>query len=206
VTLRDEPLHQGGVDPDPLVQFRAWFARAGEVVRLPEAAALATADAAGRPSVRMVLVKAFDERGFAFHSDYESRKGHELAVNPRAALLFHWDPLGRQVRLEGPVERLGARESDAYFATRPRGGQIGAHASGQSRPIGSRRELDDKVAEVAARYEGGPVPRPPSWGGFRLRPEAYEFWQNRDDRLHDRIRYRRTGDGGSGWQIERLQP
>ena len=200
----DEPLREDDLDPDPLVQFRAWFARAAQVVRLPEAAALATADARGRPSVRMVLVKAFDDRGFVFHTDYESRKGVELAANPHAALLFHWDPLGRQVRLEGPVERLSPAESDTYFATRPRGAQIGAHASAQSRPIGSRRELENKVAEADARYRSGPVPRPPSWGGFRLHPEAYEFGQNRDDRLHDRLRYR--PEGGGGWRVERLQP
>jgi pyridoxamine 5'-phosphate oxidase len=203
VAVDHEPLDERQVDPDPLVQFRAWFARAAEVVRLPEAAAIATADAAGRPSVRMVLVKAWDARGFVFHTDYEGRKGRELAANPHGALLFHWDPLGRQVRLEGPVERLGPEESDRYFQTRPRRGQIGAHASDQSRPIGSRAELDAKVAETAARYRGGPVPRPASWGGFLLRPRVYEFWQNRDDRLHDRIRYRRRD---SRWTVDRLQP
>jgi pyridoxamine 5'-phosphate oxidase len=203
VAVHDEPLDEADVDRDPLAQFRNWFAAAAEVVRLPEAAAVATADAAGHPSVRMVLVKAWDGRGFVFHTDYDSRKGQELAANPQGALLFHWDPLGRQVRLEGPVERLSPEESDCYFQTRPRGGQIGAHASDQSRPIGSRSDLDTKVAEVATRYEGGPVPRPASWGGFLLRPEVYEFWQNRDDRLHDRIRYRRRDDG---WVIDRLQP
>lgn len=197
------PVRESDVDADPLVQFGRWFEEASGLVRLPEAVALATADGDGRPSVRMVLMKGFDEEGFVFHSHYESRKAEELAANPVAALLFYWDPLGRQVRIEGPVAKVSGEESDRYFETRPRGGQIGAHASEQSRPVESREALDQRVAELTARYEGKPVPRPASWGGFRLRPESYEFWQNRDDRLHDRIHYRQTVDG---WEIERLQP
>jgi len=208
MTFHPEPLHsaplsESGVDRDPLVQFAAWFEQAVPLVRLPEAMAVATADGDGRPSVRMVLCKGWDESGFVFHTDYDSRKGHDLAVNPVAALLFHWDPLGRQVRIEGSVDKVSAEESDTYFGTRPRGGQIGAHASDQSRPIGSRQALDRRVADLTALYDGGPVPRPASWGGFRVRPVVYEFWQNRDDRLHDRLLYRRDGEG---WTIERLQP
>jgi pyridoxamine 5'-phosphate oxidase len=201
--MHDVALSESDVDGDPVVQFRSWFDEAAKVVRLPEAVAVATADTDGRPSLRMVLCKDFDERGFVFHTHYESRKARELTANPVAALLFHWDPLGRQVRIEGTVERVGAEESDRYFETRPRGGQIGAHASDQSRPIDSREELDERVAQLTARYDGRPVPRPASWGGFRLWPESFEFWQNRDDRLHDRVRYTRDGQV---WKIERLQP
>jgi pyridoxamine 5'-phosphate oxidase len=191
------------VDGDPLLQFRAWFEEARAVVRLPEAMALATADANGRPSLRMVLLRHADDRGFVFHTDYGSRKAGELLANAAAALLFHWDPLERQIRIEGSVEKISDGESDEYFASRPRDRQIAAHSSEQSRPIGSRADLDDKVAAVTAAYEGRPVPRPQSWGGFRVRPEIYEFWQGHDDRLHDRVRYTRDGDG---WSIERLQP
>jgi pyridoxamine 5'-phosphate oxidase len=198
-----EPLLEGDVLGDPLLQFTSWFEDAAAVVRLPEAAALATADTEGRPSLRMVLLRGWDAHGFVFHTDYGSRKAGELLSNPVAALLLHWDALGRQIRIEGPVAKATAEESDSYFSSRPRDRQIAAHSSDQSRPIGSRRALDDKVAEVAARYEDRPVPRPPSWGGFRLRPVSYEFWQGHDDRLHDRLVYRR---GGDGWYIERLQP
>jgi len=170
---------------------------------MPEAAAVATATRDGSPSARMVLVKRFDERGFVFHTNYGSRKSDELEANPRAALLYYWDPLGRQVRIEGPVERIARAETAEYFRTRPRGAQIGAHASRQSRPIGSREELEAREAEVARVFADGEVPVPESWGGYRLVPETYEFWQHRDDRLHDRLRYRR--DAG-GWTIERLQP
>jgi len=198
-----EPLLERDVDPDPLRQFRRWFGEAGEAVRMPEAAAVATATRDGSPSARMVLVKRFDERGFVVHTNYGSRKSDELEANPRAALLYYWDPLGRQVRIEGPVERIARAETAEYFRTRPRGAQIGAHASRQSRPIGSREELEAREAEVARVFADGEVPVPESWGGYRLVPETYEFWQHRDDRLHDRLRYRR--DAG-GWTIERLQP
>ena len=199
---RECPLDEAEVDADPLRQFAAWFEEAGSAdVRAPEAMALATAAADGRPSVRMVLLKGFDERGFVFFTGYESRKGEELTANPRAALLFYWDPLGRQVRIEGPVERVAEAESDAYFASRPRGAQISASVSPQSRVVESRASLEALAAELEAR--GGELPRPASWGGFRLAPETYEFWQHRANRLHDRLRYSRNG---VGWTIERLGP
>jgi pyridoxamine 5'-phosphate oxidase len=199
---RERPLDESDVDPDPLRQFAAWFDDAGAAgVRAPEAMALATATADGRPSVRMVLLKGFDERGFVFFTGYESRKGAELAANPRAALLFYWDPLGRQVRIEGPVERVSAEESDAYFGSRPRGAQISASVSPQSRVVESRSSLEALAAELDTR--GGELPRPAAWGGFRLAPETYELWQHRANRLHDRLRYSRSG---AGWKIERLAP
>jgi pyridoxamine 5'-phosphate oxidase len=155
----------------------------------------------------MVLVQGWDQRGLVFFTNYSSRKGGELAANPDAALLFYWDALGRQVRIEGSVEKVDAVESDAYFATRPRGAQISAWASRQSSTIGGRQALEAAVAEVARRFEGRDVERPSWWGGYRLRPDLFEFWQNRDDRLHDRLRYVREGGGeSSGWRIERLQP
>jgi pyridoxamine 5'-phosphate oxidase len=199
------PLREQEVDPDPFEQFARWFeaaARAG--VRSPEAAALATASADGAPSARMVLVKQTGEPGFEFFTNYGSRKGLELAANPRAALLFHWDPLGRQVRIEGPVERLGAAESAAYVRSRPRGSQLSALASPQSRPIESREQLERRVAELAERHDGSELPVPDFWGGFRLVPDSFEFWQHREDRLHDRLLYRRAA--GGGWQLERLAP
>jgi pyridoxamine 5'-phosphate oxidase len=182
---------------DPLEHFRSWFEQgAGEAV------ALATATSDGAPSVRMVLLKSADDRGFVFVSNYESRKGRELAENPRAALLFYWPELGRQVRVEGTVERVSDAESDTYFATRPRGAQIAANASRQSEPLESREALEARFAELDAAYPED-VPRPPHWGGFRLVPDTYEFWQHRENRLHDRLRYRRE-DGS--WATERLAP
>lgn len=197
------PLSEADVDPDPFAQFGQWFEEAGTESRMPEAVALATVDDRCRPSLRMVLVKGWDERGFEFHTNYESRKGRELEENASAAMLFYWDPFGRQVRIEGTVAKLSAEESDAYFASRPSGAQIGAHASRQSRPTDSRATLDRRVQELAGRFEGLVVPRPAWWGGYRLRPECFEFWQNRDDRLHDRLRYLPEG---STWRIDRLQP
>ncbi|HXR29272.1 MAG TPA: pyridoxamine 5'-phosphate oxidase [Solirubrobacteraceae bacterium] len=200
-----KPLLEGDADPEPLRQFAAWFedaARAG--MRMPEAAAVASASADGAPSVRMVLVKSFDERGFVFFSHYCSRKGLELAANPRAALLFHWDVLGRQVRIEGAVAHTSASESADYVRSRPRGSQLSALASPQSQPIESRQALQARVAELEARYAERELPLPEQWGGFRVEAETIEFWQQRHDRLHDRLLYRRGEDGG--WLIQRLAP
>jgi pyridoxamine 5'-phosphate oxidase len=201
---RARPLRRSDLASDPLRQFGRWYDEAGRVVEFPEAVALATATPDGRASVRMVLAKTFDERGFTFHTGRESRKGRELALNARGALLFYWHPLGRQVRVEGPVSRVEEDESEAYFRTRPRDGQIAAWASAQSEVIGSREDLEARVAELEREFEGRDVPLPPHWGGYRLEPEVWEFWQHRDSRLHDRFRYSRQ-DGGE-WTIERLSP
>jgi pyridoxamine 5'-phosphate oxidase len=197
-------LRRTDLAPDPLEQFRDWFAAAAVALEVPEAMALATATSEGAPSLRMVLLKRFDERGLVFHSHYTSRKGRELEANPQAALLFHWSPLGRQVRVEGRVERIPEEESDAYFATRPRGAQLGALASRQSDPLASRTELYERLAEIESELAGTPVPRPPTWGGFLVVPEAWEFWQHRASRLHDRFRYEREASGA--WRVERLFP
>jgi pyridoxamine 5'-phosphate oxidase len=194
------------LDPEPLRQFERWFeeARAGDV-RVPEAAALATASAEGFPSARMVLVKGADERGFVFYTGYDSRKARELAENPKAALLFHWPyPAGRQVRIEGLVERVAEEESDAYFATRPAAARLSAWASPQSQPVPDRETLERQVEAERARFGRDEIPRPPKWGGFRLVPSSFEFWEHRDDRLHDRFRFGRGSQGG--WLIERLAP
>jgi pyridoxamine 5'-phosphate oxidase len=196
------PLDGRVIDPDPFVQFGRWYEEASRVVLAPEAMALATADAAGRPSVRMVLLKAWGPDGFVFYSNYESRKGRELAVNPRAALLFHWDPPARQVRVEGAVTKVPLAESDAYFATRAPGSRVSARASRQSRPIADRQTLEAQATAVRLEF-GDDVPRPSWWGGYRVEPDGFEFWQHRADRLHDRLAYERQGDG---WQVVRLQP
>jgi pyridoxamine 5'-phosphate oxidase len=204
VSKHDVALREQDIDGDPLRQFAAWLedARAAGV-REPEAAALATASADGAPSVRMVLVKAFAEDGFVFFSSYASRKGLELAANPRAALLFHWDPLGRQVRVEGPVERTSAEQTAAYVHSRPRASQLSALASPQSQTLASREELEGKVGELERRYPDRELPLPSDWGGYRVAVETVELWQQRHDRLHDRLRYRRAD---AGWLIERLAP
>jgi pyridoxamine 5'-phosphate oxidase len=199
------PLRERDADPNPLGQFAKWFADAETAgVRMAEAAALATASLAAAPSLRMVLVKGFDEAGFVFFSNYASRKGRELAVNPRAALLFHWDALGRQVRISGPVEHTSDSETAAYVRSRPRKSQLSALASPQSQTLASREALERRVAELEQQYTEGELPLPTSWGGFRMIPESYEFWQQRHDRLHDRLLYRRDDDGG--WLIQRLAP
>jgi pyridoxamine 5'-phosphate oxidase len=192
------------VTDDPMALFAAWFREAEDAgVDVPETMTLATADSDGAPSARMVLLKGADEGGFVFYSGYVSRKAGELERNPRAALVFYWRPLGKQVRVEGRVERVSESESAAYFATRPRGSQIAAWASQQSEPLAGREELDRRYAELEREYEGRDVPLPPHWGGFRLRADAIEFWQHRDNRLHHRIRYTRAREG---WRSELLSP
>ncbi|MFH0908697.1 MAG: pyridoxamine 5'-phosphate oxidase [bacterium] len=197
-------LHESGLDPDPFRQFAHWFrfAKCARVY-MPNAMALATASADGHPSVRMMLLKGHDKRGFTFFTNYESRKGQELSGNPNASLVLHWVDLHRQVRAEGRVERLTVAESDAYFQTRPRGSRIGAWASKQSTVIPDRGLLRTSCEEIERKYKGHPVPLPPFWGGFRIVPERIEFWQGRAYRLHDRLCYVREGDG---WCIERLSP
>lgn len=190
-------LSEHDLDPDPMAQFHAWHAEAGS----PPEVAVATASPEGVPSVRMVLLKSADERGFAFFTNYGSDKAKDLVANPRASLLFFWAP-DRQVRVAGPVALVGPEECDAYWRSRPRGSQLGAWASRQSEVITDRAQLERRLAEATERFPDE-VPRPAFWGGFRIVPETLEFWHHRDDRLHDRLRYRR--DGG-GWVIERLSP
>ena len=193
------PLDERELLPDPLAQFAAWF---DEAPGVREAMALATANPSGAPSVRMVLLKGFDERGFVFHTNYASRKGRELEANPQAALLFYWRELGRQVRIEGSIERTSREDSEAYYRTRPPGARLSAWASPQSDPLASRAELEARVEEARARFGDDP-PLPVHWGGLRVVPAALEFWVHDDDRLHDRFRYERDGDA---WRIQRLAP
>jgi pyridoxamine 5'-phosphate oxidase len=197
------PLRRDQLAADPIAQFRDWYAVVEREVPLPEAVALATVDSAGLPDARMVLLKGVDGDGFRFFTNYGSAKARQLEAAGAAALIAYWRELDRQVRVRGPVERLPESESDAYFATRSRDSQLGAWASPQSQPIASREELDRLVEEVAARFDGGEVPRPPNWGGYLLTPDTVEFWQGQVGRLHDRFRYTRADDG---WAIERLAP
>lgn len=202
--LHARPLRRDDLDPDPLGQFEGWYREAEATgMHLPEAMTLATSSSAGRPSARMVLLKGWDERGFVFYSNYESRKADELAENPRASLLLYWDPLGRQVRIEGSVARVSTAESETYYRSRPLGSRLGAWASAQSTVIAEREVLEERLAEAEAAHGEDP-PLPPFWGGYLVRPEELEFWQNRADRLHDRFRYRPLPAGG--WSIERLSP
>ena len=195
---------EADADPDPFRQFQLWFEQAsGAGILEPNAMALATATPEGVPSARMVLLKGFDERGFAFYTNYESRKGAELTANPHAALVFFWVDLARQVRIEGSVERVSAQESDTYFHSRPQGSQLSAATSHQSAILPDRAALEREVERLAERYAGQDIPRPEFWGGFRVVPTTIEFWQGRPNRLHDRLRYRRDAER---WIIERLSP
>lgn len=197
-------LTESDVAPDPTEQFRRWFDEAlAANLHEPNAMTVATATPDGRPSARVVLLKGFDGRGFVFYTNYEGRKGRELEENPRASILFYWGELERQVRIEGTVSRVSDKESDAYYASRPRGSRLGAFASEQSRPVENRGVLEDRLKELEREYEGRDVPRPAFWGGYRVEPGAFEFWQGRENRLHDRISYRKVR---GGWKIERLQP
>ena len=206
---RRETLDERDVAPDPLRQFEHWFDEAVKAqVPEPNAMTLATAGEDGRPAARIVLLKGFDERGFVFFTNYRSRKGRELAAQPRAALLFFWAELERQVRIEGAADRVDAAESSTYFAARPRAARLGAWASPQSEPIAGRSALETRFAAVEKQYAsaGDDIPCPPHWGGYRLIPEEIEFWQGRPSRLHDRIRYRRRDTHPASWTIERLAP
>lgn len=202
--LQSQGLDTNDLDPDPIAQFRLWFDEAVVAgIHEPDAIVVATADDRGRPSARNVLLKGVDT-GFVFYTNYLSRKGDELEANPYAAICFPWDILSRQIRLNGPVERVSDAESDEYFSSRPRASQIGAWASHQSSTLRDRAELEERYRAAEIRFEGSEVQRPPHWGGYRLVPDEIEFWQGRPSRLHDRFRYRKSAD--AGWVIDRLSP
>lgn len=197
-------MEQAVDNQDPFDLFHNWYGEArGSSLALPNAMCLSTVSADGGPAARMVLLSSYDRRGFVFHTNYQSGKAMELAALPRAALLFWWEPLNRQVRVGGTAERTAPGDSDAYFAERPRASQLSAWASDQSRPLALRETLEARMREIAARYQGRAVPRPPHWGGYRVLPSVFEFWEGRDDRLHDRVRYDRTPEG---WTATRLYP
>jgi pyridoxamine 5'-phosphate oxidase len=197
------PLEVADCDANPFVQFRRWFDEAKGEMLERDAVSVATSTLDGKPSSRMVLLRHVDDHSVGWFTNYESRKGRQLEANPFASLLWYCEPLGRQVRMEGGVAKMTAAESDAYFATRARGSQLGAHASAQSSAIASREELEDRVRAFDAEFAGRDVPRPAFWGGYRLTPNRFEFWQHRDDRLHDRIVYLPASDG---WSLERQAP
>ena len=198
-------MHKRDLDPNPFTQFARWLREAADAKLIePTAMTLATATPDGAPSARMVLLKGFDEGGFVFYTNYESQKGRELAENPRAALVFYWAELGRQVRITGQVGKVSHDESEAYFRTRPLGSRLSAWVSRQSQAIQSREMLESRVEQLMAEYPDENIPLPPDWGGYRLSPDAIEFWQHRPNRLHDRLRYTRQADGD--WVVERLSP
>ncbi len=198
------PLDPMDCDPDPINEFRAWF-DAAVAAKLPtvNAMTLATIDERGRPAARIVLLKEVDDRGFVFFTNYDSRKGHDLASHPQAALVLFWEPMHRQVRVEGVIEKVSAEDSDAYFASRPRGSQLGAIASPQSQPIAARALLEDRIKALELTLGDAMPPRPAHWGGYRVVPDMIELWQGQPSRLHDRVRYRR---GEGGWERDRLAP
>jgi len=197
------PFDVADCDPNPFVQFNKWFDDAKDVMREREAIALSTSTPHGHPSTRMVLLRHIDDHSFGWYTNYLSHKGHELLLNPFAAILWYCEPLGRQIRMEGAVSQMSALESDEYFNSRPRGHQIGAHASDQSAPIASRAELENRVKELEIEFEGKEIPRPLHWGGYRLEPTYFEFWQHRTDRLHDRVFYTQSANQ---WKLERHCP
>jgi pyridoxamine 5'-phosphate oxidase len=205
VPIDARPLHESDLDPDPFVQFTRWYDDAlGHGQLQPDAMIVASSTPDACPSVRMVLLRGVDDRGFCFYTNFESRKGRELDANPHAAIAFHWPEVLRQVRATGAVERVSDAEADAYWFARPRASRVSAWASAQSDVVAIRAELETRVREVEARFADGDVPRPPGWGGYRVVPDDLEFWQHRDDRLHDRLRYSRRDDGA--WRVDRLQP